>query len=118
MDQFTKAYIEAAFFTFDENTEKVYGIDDLSHETKNAIIKDCQRFQVENSHLIIDDYLQNNSEPEIQAGHDFWLTRNHHGAGFWDGEWSKNVGELLTQNAHKYGEFNLYIGIDNKIYHL
>lgn len=21
------------------------------------------------------------------AGHDLWLTRNGHGAGFWDGDW-------------------------------
>lgn len=41
-------------------------------------------------------------EPE-QVGHDFWLTRNHHGAGFWD----RGLGELgdrLTKAAHAYGE--------------
>lgn len=40
-------------------------------------------------------------EPE-QIGHDFWLTRNGHGAGFWD----RGLGELgdrLTALAKAYG---------------
>ena len=51
------------------------------------------------------------------AGHDFWLTRNHHGAGFWDSAeiWGTNK-DILTDNTHKYREINLYIGDDNKIY--
>jgi hypothetical protein len=42
------------------------------------------------------------------AGHDFWLTRNHHGAGFWDGDWEQSAGEKLTALAESFGEFNLY----------
>jgi len=33
---------------------------------------------------------------EAQAGHDFWLTRNGHGAGFWDGDWPE-TGDALTE---------------------
>lgn len=49
------------------------------------------------------------------AGHDFWLTRNRHGAGFWDGDWSPEVGKRLTDAAQAFGEVDLYIGDDGKI---
>jgi hypothetical protein len=37
-------------------------------------------------------------------GHDFWLTRNRHGAGFWDRGYPRAVGDLLTDAAHSLGE--------------
>jgi hypothetical protein len=43
-----------------------------------------------------------------QAGHDFALTRNHHGAGFWD-RGLGDVGDRLTEIAHGYGESNAWI---------
>jgi hypothetical protein len=38
-----------------------------------------------------------------QIGHDFWLTRNRHGAGFWDRGLGER-GRRLTDAAHVYGE--------------
>lgn len=50
------------------------------------------------------------------AGHDFWLTREEHGAGFWD----RNLGELgdrLTEASKEYGGLiHLYLGDDGLIY--
>lgn len=40
---------------------------------------------------------------ENQAGHDFYLTRYGHGAGFWDGDWPRETGQTLTKAAHAYG---------------
>jgi hypothetical protein len=51
-----------------------------------------------------------------RAGHDFWLTRNGHGAGFWDGEWYKEVGERLTKASKAFGEVNIYVGDGDLIY--
>lgn len=53
--------------------------------------------------------------------HDFWLTRNHHGAGFWDGDYSESydagsIGEKLTAIADKFGEIWAYMGDDGLIY--
>ena len=42
------------------------------------------------------------------AGHDFALTRNHHGAGFWDRGFGL-VGEALTEHAQRHGERNLWV---------
>lgn len=36
-----------------------------------------------------------------RAGHDFWLTSQGHGAGFWDGDW-KTYGEMLTKLSKCY----------------
>lgn len=43
-----------------------------------------------------------------QAGHDFWLTRNRHGAGFWDGGYPEDIGRRLTDAAHVYGGVDVF----------
>lgn len=48
--------------------------------------------------------------------HDFWLTRNGHGAGFWDGDYGDDVGEKLTAIAKSFEECDLYVGDDGLIY--
>lgn len=50
-----------------------------------------------------------------QAGHDFWLTRNGHGAGFWDRGLGER-GDRLTKAAHVYGESSPYVGDDGLMY--
>lgn len=50
-----------------------------------------------------------------QCGHDFWLTRNGHGAGFWD-RGLGDVGKRLTDACRSYGECDLYVGDDGKLY--
>lgn len=49
-----------------------------------------------------------------RAGHDFFLTRNRHGAGFWDGDWPKRLGEQLTAEAHAYGSANVFFDADTE----
>lgn len=56
--------------------------------------------------------------PYDYAGHDLWLTRNGHGAGFWD----RGLGELGKRLASycgwgtEYSEVYLYLGDDLKIH--
>lgn len=49
-----------------------------------------------------------------QHAHDFWLTRNRHGVGFWDRGYGP-IGETLTQAAQVYGEVDLFVGDDNLV---
>ena len=42
-----------------------------------------------------------------QGGHDFALTRNHHGAGFWD-RGMGDLGDRLTDACRPYGESDAY----------
>ena len=54
-----------------------FSVDDISPAALVEIYEDCQAFYEAN----FDDLADWNPE---QAGHDFYLTRNRHGAGFWD----------------------------------
>jgi hypothetical protein len=112
LDVFTLSYIETALWSStDDNGEPldaVYGIDDIDDASLQQMIDDCLLFQAEQC-----DHISNEWE---QAGHDFWLTRNWHGAGFWDGDWEDEAGKRLTDASHAYGECDLYIGDDGKVY--
>ena len=43
-----------------------------------------------------------------QIGHDFWLTREGHGAGFWD-RGLGDIGRRLTDAARVYGSIDLQL---------
>ena len=113
LDDFTISYIETALWSsIDESDNPLddnYGPEDLAGETVNQMIADCKDFQESQAELL------KGLEP-ISCGHDFWLTRNHHGAGFWDGDYPKDIGQKLTDASHVYGEFYLLIGDDGLIY--
>ncbi len=49
------------------------------------------------------------------VGHDLWLTRNGHGAGFWDGDWG-TIGDALTTIAGRLGEVDVYQGDDGQLH--
>ena len=112
LDEFAIAYIECALWSsIDDNDKPLdenYSIVDLSEECLTVIAADCTKFEDEN----LQDIIENMS----QAGHDFWLTRNGHGAGFWDGDWHEEVGERLTKASKAFGEVNLYVGNNGLIY--
>lgn len=114
LDRFTRAYIECALWSStDEHGEPldaVFSVDDLAPETLAGIIADCADFQSAN----VDDLEAGPSYD--RAGHDFWLTRNRHGAGFWDGNWPEPQASRLTANAKAYGSCDLYAGDDGWIY--
>ena len=46
------------------------------------------------------------------AAHDFILTRNGHGAGFWDGDWNEPIATKLTDLCKKFGEIEVYLSDD------
>ena len=109
MDMFTSSYIEAALWSSTDNVDDSggepldanYDINDIEPTTLAQIIEDCKQFQTDHADLIADNL--------ERAGHDFWLTRNHHGAGFWDGDWPEPAATILTQSANAWGEVDLYV---------
>lgn len=50
-----------------------------------------------------------------RTAHDFYLSRNGHGAGFFDRGYGK-VGDTLQGAARSYGESQPYLGDDGRIY--
>jgi hypothetical protein len=112
LDEFTQAYIECALWSSTDEDgcplDDNYSFEDIDKETSLQMVEDCGDFQYNNWDDVVDN-------PK-RAGHDFWLTRNHHGAGFWDGDWSDEVGSKLTEYSHQAGSVDLYVGDDGKIY--
>lgn len=113
MDAFTRAYIEAALWSstddFGTPLDRDYGVSDLAGPTLLKMKRDAAKFQREHSH----DLAANSS---ARGGSDFWLTRNRHGSGYWDGDWPKPEATRLTDAAHGFGEVDLYVGDNGKIH--
>jgi hypothetical protein len=121
LDPFTRAYIECALWSScddEEPLDKNHDIDDIAAETLDAMIVDCRRFQAINAEWIKEEFCQNSEwNVESMAGHDFFLTRQGHGSGYWDGDWAEPAGQKLTASSKAFGWFDLYVGDDGKIYH-
>ena len=112
LDTFTRAYIEAALWSSSDDTDRPlderFGREDIHASTLLTMIGDCAAFQRDHADLLAD------IEP-AQAGHDFWLTRNGHGAGFWDRDLGE-VGEQLTKASDQYPAIDLYVGDDGLVH--
>lgn len=113
---FENDYIECLFWSTNDNSneqggeplENNYTADDLSSEASQQIHNDCKKFRE-----LAGDLIENDPHP----GHDFWLTRNGHSAGFWDGDYfPKERAEKLTDIAKSFGQIDPYIGDDGLIY--
>ena len=127
LDAFTHAYIVCALWSSTDNStpaggdplDQNYAITDIAPEALERIKADCGQFQQAHADLLAQAYsryaVTDGSSPEEYAGHDFWLTRNGHGAGFWD-RGLDEVGEQLTTAAHSMGGSDIYPGDDGNLY--
>lgn len=122
-DAFEKAYATAALWSSmdwkgeeegnPEMLDKKYSISDLAPQTVLSFHRDCRDFQT--AQYVLLEQAAQLGETEEQAGHDFWLSRNGHGAGFFD-HGTEKVWKDLQAAAKVYGEVNLYVGDDELIY--
>lgn len=114
---FATHYIVAALWSSTDDDgnplDSNYDESDIAPETLAQMRADCLAFFVANESAILCD---DGTSQAGMAGHDFWLTRCGHGAGFWDGDWPEPHGESLTTAAESFGNVDLYIGDDGKIY--
>lgn len=122
MDKFTQAFFAAALWSSsDENDvplDQNYDEDDFSPEATKQLTQDCAEFQRQYSYLFTEKQcLKFDDSPVSHAGHDFWLTRNGHGAGFWEkSDWKEKAGKILTDASKKFGEVDIYVGDDGKLH--
>lgn len=110
-------YIITALWSTNDNSrddggdplDKNYGPEDLAPECFERMAADCRAFYAANAIDIGDRF--------TDAGHDFWLTRNGHGAGFWETpDWPEEAGQRLTAACKAFREVYLYVGDDGLIY--
>lgn len=110
---FLEAYITTALWTSDDEDgsplDEFSNAGDISGELMDKMIEDCAAFL---AHAELPDKLL------PQAGHDFWLTRNGHGTGFWDRPeiYGEEKSQELSDLAEKFGSSDLYVGDDGRIY--
>ena len=113
-EQIIIGYIEALLWTESDENEKYLDADlssdDMATESMEQLTQDCQQFLAA---------FPLNAIPEIETwrhvGHDFLLTRNGHGAGFWDGDYPIN-GDKITALCEEFDPVNAYVGDDDLIY--
>lgn len=111
-NKFVQGYIECLLWSStDENNDSMdskYSIDDFSEGALSQINKDCETF-IKRAGALLD------SIDAGLAGHDFWLTRNGHGCGFWS-RGTGFTGDRLTKISKSFCSLDPYVGDDGKLY--
>ena len=111
LERLTNGYIETALWCgveypmgdprSDSDKDYTKTIDDLAEETLKTMQEDCLQFFTKYydllSGLCDDETIRCGPDFDFwgHIGHDFWLTRNHHGAGFWDGDYPEPFADLV-----------------------
>ena len=127
LDNILSAYVATALWSSTDGSDEMggepfdanYSYDDIAQEALEQMRKDCVKFLELAGDLICLANFKGRTESGSvteHAMHDFWLTRNHHGAGFWDGDYEEPAGTRLTEIAQSFPECDLYLGDDGKIY--
>ena len=86
-------------------------------ELKNRIEHEWQDFENKALELGFDPEIHRTASYDPSQGtiwdhvaHDWILTRNRHGSGFWDtGRYAPAMGKKLTDLAHTYSEINVFV---------
>lgn len=111
-DDFIDGYHEAALWSSTDAEGRPldghpYHNHELDAKARTEMNQDAAHFYHSHQHLFGDAY-------PSQAGHDFWLSRNGHGAGFFDGEehYGDNAAEL-QRLANQAGEYYLDADADS-----
>lgn len=117
LDEFTQGYVECALWA-DGNADSLdceadATVAELSPDALSAMIEDCRIFQADRPRDLA-LYVEKGRDLS-HAGHDFWLSRNGHGTGFWDRGFGA-VGDSLDSHARSFRRVDLYRGDDGLIY--
>jgi hypothetical protein len=124
------ALVQTILFTesdiYGEPLDDNYSIADFEEESLKKLYVEYQQFiavveekiteKIGDGWECIDDFYDFQQPALNQTEHDYVLTRNRHGAGFWDGDWSAEVSKILTDAARSQYEFTAYVGDDERIY--
>ncbi len=113
---FINAYTAAIEFTLSSEDRDSHG---YSNELLKQCREDCRAFLKQAAPIVLSSQNEMGvSEADLWtcAGYDFWLTRNGHGCGFWDGDWPEPQAAELTRIARTFGELSPYTGDDGLLY--
>jgi hypothetical protein len=109
IDAFTRGYLDAALWTSDPDPQSGewsehdnWTIDNIDADSLARAIEVCKDFQDANR-ADLDEVEDTFHADAYRNGVDFWLTRNGHGAGFWNRGYGE-VGDRLSEACKPYGE--------------
>lgn len=105
---FIESYLKAAVWC--EQAEDL----DFSEEALKTATDDCYRFV---GLMVLADLWDKALEYKNQddIAYDFWLTRNGHGAGFWDGDYG-DIGDDITKLVKdNFGTQWVFTGDDGEL---
>ena len=107
LESIVNAYLACAAWTdLDEDGEPIndkVGPGDASSDTRKQAVEDCTQFLS----LCDEDGVDLKDWSDEQLGHDFWLTRNGHGTGFWDRGWE--AGDKASDWARTFSDCHAYV---------
>ena len=116
--EFRKGYIDALLWSSVNNDaegakyfgELANGYEDFTKQAQGIIDRECKDFLDKALKFIPEDSFD-------QAGHDFALTRNKHGTGFWDreDEYGQDAAEKMNNIAASFGEVYLFYDSAHKM---
>lgn len=118
MDDDLDAYLDAALWTSDiEGGGPNFGASAKSH-AKRELAKFYEA--IAEPLMALRDMIEGGILPPLKPGilgHDFWLSRNGHGAGFFAREEAYGpTGKLLQEVARAFGEVAVFEGDDGELY--
>lgn len=102
--QISASSVEAVLFQATEDFDAL-SIEDAADGVLDRLADDFDAFLRKIHPADLGYYLR--EYPADHMIHDYWLTRNHHGAGFWDRGLGK-TGDRLTSLAYD-GEYHVYL---------
>lgn len=111
LGEFCQGYFECAEWLLNTDSPVEEGGIDRSKirgwsvNARKAMVADCRDFVRDNAELLR-QYCEATGRDMASAGHDFYLTRERHGAGFWD-RGNHACLKALTDASRSYGEFGL-----------
>lgn len=101
IDTIVDHYLIAAIFTAGDGELDAYSVSDFTQESRDAAKHDIEEFLKKAAERGIDTSLWSDE----LLGHDFSLTRNGHGAGFWDRfPETPEPGDALTELCKEFRE--------------
>ena len=116
--EFFAGYVIAALWSScdDEGNslDNDHGPEGIGEETMREMREDCAAFMRTNA-ADLAAMMEATGRDMSSMGHDFWLTRNGHGVGFWD-RGAGDLGDRLTDACEAYGGVDLLIGDDGKLH--
>jgi len=115
LETFVAGYVEAILwanaYTENDETGEIESVDALFYDendySESVETEDAKAFYSDNLETLTEVH-ETYAQAWEYMGHDFALTRNGHGAGFWD-RGHGALGEKLSEAARVYGEASVYI---------